>query len=448
MDDALKVIKSLITTSSDGGLLVNEITKEYKEMVGKPVPFQEFGFKTLTDFLRSTNEFSGIKTANGIKVTVKIPGKSAHIIAMRQKQNVSAAEKKRRKRSMMKSGMGGAMPFTSQQPRRSIPSQVMKRHTGIISKPRTRVQPQRIAGSNSTIKPMQRFQIKSTSTAQISNNTNQPPVNNVKCSAVPSQKVNLHDRFVQKQLSEPPMPKQMAIPPPATSPVRFHCTTPPSSPPPSNEERPCKFQSKLMARLHSKQITPSENGQKSPNDSDTHTVVSKSSLSVGRLSRSQLLERLSPKQFIPSPVQSPVGRSALQKIIQRLEDEKSQSSSESVIPSNDERLQANRSDNISEHKQKPCEVVPTMGKTMTRRDLYARLAPKMTKPENDATHVGCNLNLNKINEKNDLSSRLRPKQVESESFELQQINQKVRKMCFLKVFWISIFLASVFYENK
>lgn len=406
MDDSIKVIKSLLTTSSNGGLLVNEITKEYKEMVGKPIPYQEHGFTTLAEFLRSTNQFNGTRTASGIMVTIKIPGKSAHILKMRQNQIVSQAEKKRRRKSMMNSGFGGAI--SSQQPRRSIPSQVMKRSSFAISKQRTqpqRAQPQRIASYNSTAKSVAPRQTISAS-AQTSN-TNRPPLNTMNyntCPTEPLRKVNLHDRFVQKQITEPTVPainsmSTTTVPQtPAPSPDKLHCKSPPQTPP----HEVLSYHGKLMARLASKQVTSSDNSEKNPNDSDANTVSSD-------------------RSSLQTPTTPPVGRSCRSKLIAR--------------------LQMNQSNNISEHKQKPCEAL-SLGKTLSRSDLYARLAPKLTESVNEPKRFGGNLQqmsiksstnavhgtLNQTNKKTDISSRLQPKQIDAESSELQQISQKVRKM--------------------
>lgn len=406
MDDTLKVIKSLITASSDGGLLVKEINEEYKEMVGKPIPLQEFGFNTLADFLRSTNEFSGTKTPNGIKVTIKIPGKSAHIIAMRQQQNVSQAEKKRRKKALMKGGIGGAI--SSQQSKRPSSSQVMRRSSGTVMKQRPRVPPQRSV----TFKPMPRPAMKPAS--QSMSNSNRPPMNTVTHRTMPSQTANLHDRFVQKKVSEPAI-----VPPtPTTSTTQFRCKSPQTPPP----EGP-SMRSKLAARLAAKQTT-SDNCQKNSNDSGSHTS------SVGRSSRSNLLAlsaRLTPKQSTPL-TSNLIGRSALQKLYHNLEEQNKNCSSGNV--------------NVDDDKQKLGGAVAS-GEAISR-DLYARLSPKVNESANHAktnggdslqtniepqanTPIRCTLR-NLINKGNDLSSRLQPKQVDTVSYELQQINQQVRKI--------------------
>lgn len=435
MDDALKVIKSLLTTSSDGGMLVNEITKEYKEMVGKPIPFREHGFATLTDFLRSTNQFSGTKTANGIKVTIKIPGKSAHIIAMRQKQNVSQAERKRRKKAIMKCGIGGASP--SQQPKRSISSQVMKRNCGAISKQRTRAQPQRIANRNLTVKPVVPSQ-SMTASAQTSN-LNKPPVSAATRPNESLQKQNLHDRFVPKQFPEPTVPNPATV----TSPIQFHCKspqTPPSSPPPSSEERSSR--SRLLARLAPKQIIPSNDSRKNSNTSDTffHKIAALSDRSGGRPSRSQLLAQQSSKP--PSSLATILtGRAALQKIYQNNENQKNDNSSENTTSLGGTQLQMNQGNTTSDHNKQKRRATAPLGKTMSRNDLYARLAPKAIESKNETKLVGGNSvctgiksstnavqnnTLNQTNKKTDISSRLQPKQIGTESSELQQINQKVK----------------------
>lgn len=71
MDDTIKIIRSLVILSTDG-LLFDEINKLYKEEVGEPVPFKQYGFATLREFLRSSGEFVPVKSAVGTKVMAKV----------------------------------------------------------------------------------------------------------------------------------------------------------------------------------------------------------------------------------------------------------------------------------------------------------------------------------------------------------------------------------------
>lgn len=100
MEDAIKIIRSILISSPN--LLVDEIVREYKEMTGESIPFKDFGSNSLIEFLRSSNQFVGRKSAEGIRVSSKVSEDSAHIIGMVRGQNVSAAEKKRRKKTKAK----------------------------------------------------------------------------------------------------------------------------------------------------------------------------------------------------------------------------------------------------------------------------------------------------------------------------------------------------------
>lgn len=104
MDVVIKLIRSLIISSSDG-LLIEDIDKLYKEDVGEPVPFRKFGYDSLAEFLRSSGQFVPKKTQYGTKVKAKTTDASAHIVQMRKNQTVSKTERKRKnkKRDMSNS---------------------------------------------------------------------------------------------------------------------------------------------------------------------------------------------------------------------------------------------------------------------------------------------------------------------------------------------------------
>lgn len=99
MDETVKILRSLMNLH--GGLLVQEIDKEYKNDVGESVPFRRYGFESLIDFLRSTGQFTATKTMAGLKISAKLTDASAHIVKFQQQQNVSKGERKRRKRLVM-----------------------------------------------------------------------------------------------------------------------------------------------------------------------------------------------------------------------------------------------------------------------------------------------------------------------------------------------------------
>ncbi|XP_055317472.1 mucin-2-like [Sitodiplosis mosellana] len=96
MDESVKLIRSLLNLH--GGLLIHEINNEYMKDVGKPVPFNSFGFNTLEEFLKSTGQFTATRSAAGLKVTAKLTHQSAHIVKLCQEQNMSVSERKRRRK--------------------------------------------------------------------------------------------------------------------------------------------------------------------------------------------------------------------------------------------------------------------------------------------------------------------------------------------------------------
>lgn len=407
MDEAVKVIKSLLTTASNGGLLVNEINKEYREMVGNAIPFREFGFATLTDFLRSTDQFNGQKTPNGIMVVPKLAGKSAHIIAMRQNQNVSAAERKRRKNVMIKSGGAGGA-HASQQPKRMISSQVMKRSGSTVTKPRTRAQPRRVASYNSTVASIVPPRNEVIAMQPINSNTNKTTVH-----AVPR---NLQQRFLPKQLIEATQTEVVPSRLSAISPAKIGSSSKLSTASSSHEHR--SPSSIFLARLVSKTVPlPSINSQvtASPKPSDGQTL------------RSKLAARLAPKQSLPvensvlDANSGPIGRQALLKLLQN---EKSVRCDTQSQPKPAHTSSSSQSEAVSS------------GRTATRRDLYARLAPKVineTEPANAGGNRSCDeLSANARSQRDkltDLQLRLKPKQNAVPLLDLQQIGDKVRKTC-------------------
>lgn len=98
MDVVIKLIRSLIISSSDG-LLIEDIDKLYKEDVGESVPFRKFGYDSLAEFLRSSGQFVPKKTQYGTKVKAKTTDASAHIVQMRKNQTVSKTERKQKNRA-------------------------------------------------------------------------------------------------------------------------------------------------------------------------------------------------------------------------------------------------------------------------------------------------------------------------------------------------------------
>lgn len=146
MDVVIKLIRSLLITSPDG-LLIAEINKSYKEDMGEPVPFRQFGFENLSDFLRSSGQFVAKKTDTGLRVMAKVTDASAHIVEMRRKQSVSQAERKRKKRL----ATGSASRFGSIRPQsRSNVSKMTPR-----PRPRNPNSLHFSTASRNTVKPIQ-----------------------------------------------------------------------------------------------------------------------------------------------------------------------------------------------------------------------------------------------------------------------------------------------------
>lgn len=93
--DVVKTLRSLLN-SAQNGLSTNQLMRDYREMEGHPVPFREFGFNSLNDFLIKTNEFELMSTVNGPHVFAKLTKKSAHIAQLVDSQNRTKKKKNAR----------------------------------------------------------------------------------------------------------------------------------------------------------------------------------------------------------------------------------------------------------------------------------------------------------------------------------------------------------------
>lgn len=82
----IKEIRCLIATCKNG-LYMKRLWREYKETTGEYIPFREFGFDSMEQFLRSTNQFI-LRSCDGDFVLMAKPTEeSAHILKLIQNQN-------------------------------------------------------------------------------------------------------------------------------------------------------------------------------------------------------------------------------------------------------------------------------------------------------------------------------------------------------------------------
>lgn len=81
MMDEKNVIKTIraILLSTKNGLPLHTITEEFYELEGINIPFQQFGFKSLEQFLIESNEFYLKQTIDGPKIIAKQNERSAHV---------------------------------------------------------------------------------------------------------------------------------------------------------------------------------------------------------------------------------------------------------------------------------------------------------------------------------------------------------------------------------
>lgn len=105
-DETIKLIRSILNPKP-AGMLIKEINEEYKELTGESVPFARFHFSSLVEFLRASNQFYGVKTPNGFKLTAKVTEASKHVHDLARTQVVSKQERKRRMK--MSTGTTGTL---------------------------------------------------------------------------------------------------------------------------------------------------------------------------------------------------------------------------------------------------------------------------------------------------------------------------------------------------
>lgn len=82
----IKEIRCLIVTCKNG-LYLKRLWREYKETTGEYIPYRKFGFDSMPDFLRSTNQFILTSCDGDFVLMAKPTEKSAHISKLVQCQN-------------------------------------------------------------------------------------------------------------------------------------------------------------------------------------------------------------------------------------------------------------------------------------------------------------------------------------------------------------------------
>lgn len=195
-EETIKLIRSILNPKP-AGMLIQEINTEYKELTGEPVPFAKFNFASLQDFLRASNQFNGVKTPHGFKLTAKVTEASKHVQDLARTQTVSKQERKRRqqmltgtvgtlKRSQSKTRIMANIP---QMPKKygAAPNQAMRRRNSLTrlapSRTRPNVTPSTARPNpvptrvNTNIAPPQPiFKPSPTACAPINRSSNEPKV--------------------------------------------------------------------------------------------------------------------------------------------------------------------------------------------------------------------------------------------------------------------------------
>ncbi|XP_031634675.1 uncharacterized protein LOC116347979 isoform X2 [Contarinia nasturtii] len=90
--DVIKTLRSLLN-STQNGLLAKQLMREFREMEGYPVPFQQLGYTSFTHFLEKSNEFDLTNTVDGPHVRAKLTKESVHIAQLVSSQNRTKKKK-------------------------------------------------------------------------------------------------------------------------------------------------------------------------------------------------------------------------------------------------------------------------------------------------------------------------------------------------------------------
>lgn len=92
MDVVIKTMRGLLNISKNG-LAERQLRREFRENEGYDIPYKSFGFNTLLDFLRSSNQFDLTSTNDGIQVRAKLMENSSHLVQMVRGQNCAKKKK-------------------------------------------------------------------------------------------------------------------------------------------------------------------------------------------------------------------------------------------------------------------------------------------------------------------------------------------------------------------
>lgn len=94
-NDVIKNIRSTLI-SVKGPFDIKSLQRDYTEIVGKSIPFKNFGFNTLEEFLKSCPTLKVSKGSNGQILVDAVPTeKSSHISDLVQKQKTSKKASKK-----------------------------------------------------------------------------------------------------------------------------------------------------------------------------------------------------------------------------------------------------------------------------------------------------------------------------------------------------------------
>lgn len=456
MDETVKVIRSLLLLER-GGLTLDELNKEYKSELGETVPFKKFGFDTLQAFLRSTDQFRAIKTLNGLKIMAKVTEQSAHIVKMRQEQNISASERKRKKKmatSRVNASLGRSnvmsKPKGANTSKKNSPMRRMARPAGNNMHRITSLAPRQALvaipinrPSNSTpgnvhssvttqnhnltrnipnqnltqnMKPVQnensRQNIKVTVTSNGNASTNGNASANRNTSTKVStklvsklkQKLDLHARFVPKQIEQETRPVTPPLTKPSPETTKF-----------AEQSLKLDLQSRLIAKQPDiEPKTPVSAVPKPMSPSYTPLVTPPIKSRLNGSSQTPIFYGANKRVNLCTP--SPM------KLLQPVEQVHKESTPSPVVPSNRSKLFKIFEDIVEERKQeKPTE------NTLEKPKLSTRLVSFKPQPVIFDSYLGKSNGLMHDTSKPNLHSRLQSKQTELGA-ELDQIGERVRQI--------------------
>ncbi|KAG5877268.1 hypothetical protein JTB14_009764 [Gonioctena quinquepunctata] len=93
MDDAKKYIKSLLT-STPSAMTIQQLSKDYRNLIGEPIPYQRLGFNSLEHFLRSITDTVRLRgTGPFAEVILVMSEKSSHIMELVSSQKTVPKKK-------------------------------------------------------------------------------------------------------------------------------------------------------------------------------------------------------------------------------------------------------------------------------------------------------------------------------------------------------------------